>query len=127
MTIKGFEVHFKDHECLIIRNEEIIVRASEKFGLYKIDLLQQACTLSEVKGTAECIHVWHNRLGHRDPKAIQLLAKAQASKFRIKPGDKLKTCDCCIKAKITQKLLPKKSESRPADTYTQMYVDQCRQ
>ena len=58
--------------------------------------------------------MWHNRLGYRDPKAIQLLVKAQAS--NLKPFDKLKTSDCCIKARITRKPLPKKSESRAADT-----------
>ena len=33
LTSKGFELHFKDNECLITRYEETIVRASEQFGL----------------------------------------------------------------------------------------------
>ena len=45
LTSKGFEVQFKDNECIITRNEEIIVRASDKFGLYEIDMLQKHARL----------------------------------------------------------------------------------
>ena len=33
LTSKGCEVHFKDNECIITRNEETIVRASRNFDL----------------------------------------------------------------------------------------------
>ena len=29
----------------------------------------------KVKYKAECIHVWHNRMGHRDQQAIRLLER----------------------------------------------------
>ena len=90
-TRKGFEAYLKNNQCLITRNDEIIVCASEKFVLYEIDLLQQACTLVTSKTQQSVYTCGTTDSKHRDPKAIQLLAKAQASNFRIKPCDKLKT------------------------------------
>ena len=90
-TSNGFETHLKNNQCHITRNYEIIVCASEKFVLYEIDLLQQAYTLVKSKTQQSVYTCGTTYCKHRNPKAIQLLAKAQASNFRIKPCDKLKT------------------------------------
>ena len=81
--------------------------------------------ISEVKGTAECIQVWNNRLLSRDPKTIQLMAKAQASNCQKKQCDKLKTCNCGMKAKITRNTLTNNSESRAADILDLIHTDVC--
>src|SRR6218665_24690 len=57
--------------------------------LFELNVSQKLLKVSEghkVKYKAECIHVWHNRMGHRDQQAIRLLERQnKASGININP------------------------------------------
>ena len=125
LTVRGFEVHFKDDKCSIIKDGKIIAQATDDNGLYELNTTQKALKVAE-GNHAECIHYWHNRLGHRDPNAIRILEKQNAAvNFHIQPCDVSKVCECCIKAKMSRKAIPKKSESRAAEVLDLIHTDVC--
>ena len=56
----------------------LIAEATEHKGLFELNVSQKLLKVAEVhkvKYKAECIHVWHNRMGHRDQQAIRLLER----------------------------------------------------
>ena len=125
LTDKGFEVHFKDDQCLIVKDGKTVTRATEDKGLYYLQLIQTALKTTEVN-EAKCIHFWHNRFGHRDPNAVRILEKHKiAEGIDIKPCDVFGACECCIKAKMSKKSVPKKSESRASEILELIHTDVC--
>jgi hypothetical protein len=125
LTDKGFEVHFKDDQCLIVKDGKTVTQATEDKGLYYLQLIQTALKTSEVN-EAKCIHFWHNRFGHRDPNAVRILEKHNiAEGIDIKPCDVFGACECCIKAKMSKKSVPKKSESRASEILELIHTDVC--
>jgi len=125
LTSKGYKVSFEDRRCVISRAGEVFATATDSHGLYALDVTHEALSVVD-RGKPECIHVWHNRLGHRDPNAISLLDKNEGARdFHIKPCDVLQACECCIKAKMTKVPTPKKSESTTTEVLELIHTDIC--
>src|SRR6218665_3146597 len=126
---KGLEVHFKGKFCRIIKNGETLAEAIEHKGLFALNVSQKLLKVIEghkVKYKAECIHVWHNRMGHRDQQAIRLLERqTKASGINIKPCQFSTVCECCIQSKMTRKPFPKKSESKTDEILDLIHTDVC--
>jgi len=72
--IKGFNICFSSRQCFITKADRTFACATEYLGLYKLDISDSALQVCEGK-QPECIHVWHNRLGHRDPNVIKEMDK----------------------------------------------------
>jgi transposase InsO family protein len=121
LTEKQLKVVFEGESCLIMMNNKLLAHASLKHRLYELNSSDFA--LMSTMDT-DCIHVWHNRLGHRDPKAIQLLEQ-QLESFQIKQCQTRQICECCIQAKLTTKPLPKKSETRTNAVLDIVHTDVC--
>lgn len=125
LTARGLEVYFRDNQCTITKDGYTVANATEESGLYELNTTQKALRAAELSH-ADCIHYWHNRLGHRDPNAIRTLEKRNAAlNFHIKPCDVSQVCECCIKAKMSRKSIPKKSESRAAEVLDLIHTDVC--
>jgi hypothetical protein len=99
----------------------LLAEATLRNGLYEVNSTEHAMLSTE---GAECIHVWHDRLGHRDPNAIKLLEQ-QLDNFGISQCQVKKVCECCIEAKLTRKPLPKKSDSRSSELLDLIHMDVC--
>ena len=125
LTSKEFQVCFRGKQCFITKADKTIASATEHLGLYKLDISDSVRQVFEGK-QPECIHVWHNRLGHRDPNVIRDMDKRQTAKnFHIKPCTVLKTCECCLKAKMARKPLPKKSDTVSTEILDLIHTDIC--
>jgi hypothetical protein len=98
-----------------------IACATVRNGLYELNLLDRALLATDIP---ECIHVWHQRFGHRDPNAIKLLQQ-QAEGVQIKNCSHIQVCECCIKAKMTRKPLPKGSDSTSTEVLQLIHSDLC--
>lgn len=73
-----------------------------------------------------CIHIWHQRLGHRGPDAIRrLVSENLVSGIQINECDKRIVCDCCVKGKMIRKSFPKVSESRAGSVLELIHTDLC--
>ena len=72
----GYGVVFKDGGCKVIKNETTVgvgrIGPGTQ-GLYAMKTAaERACTaISAGAHGKDCQHVWHRRLGHRDPSAVQ--------------------------------------------------------
>jgi hypothetical protein len=121
LTEKQLKVVFENESCSIMMNNKQLAHASLKHGLYELNSTDFALMSTVDTG---CIHVWHNRLGHRDPKAIQLLEQRLES-FQIKKCQTRQICECCIQAKLTKKPLPKESETRTNAVLDIIHTDVC--
>ena len=99
LASKGFHVIFRSSECLIMKADEVVARAKPRHGLFVLDAEHK--TLLTVDNTASCealcIHTWHERLGHIDPRIIREMETDKAvGNFRIQACSILKTCECCM-------------------------------
>lgn len=121
LTSKGFKVIFQNESCKIMKGSQLLADGKLQNGLYELNTPE--CALMATEDTA-CIHVWHNRLGHRDPNAIKLL-EHQADNFQIKPCQVKQVCECCIASKMTRKPLPKKSEHKSSEILELVHTDIC--
>jgi len=122
---KGLEVHFKGKQCNIIKDGKTVASAEENKGLFQMKTLESVQKVTQVY-KAECIHVWHNRMGHRDPQAIKNLEKQdRASGINIKSCQYSKVCECCIETKMIRKSFPKKSDSKTTEVLDLVHTDVC--
>lgn len=120
LTNRGLEVNFKDNVCHIMKDGRIVAQASDSNGLYGLKVAPKVLMTTEGNGT-DCIHAWHNRLGHRDPNAIRLLE----GNLNITTCSQSLVCESCIQAKMTRKPVPKKSDSRSTNVLDLIHTDVC--
>jgi hypothetical protein len=129
---KGCEVVFKEKKCTIIKDGETIAIADDKNDLFELRISEEsnkvkAKHIAQVaQSCTGCIHVWHNRMGHRDSKAIQnMVNQNKVSGIIIKPCKFSGVCECCIETKMTRKSIPKKSDSKSAEILDLIHTDVC--
>lgn len=74
----------------------------------------------------DCIHGWHRRFGHRNPKAIKLLQNNSiASAIKITDCKKRFPCETCAKGKLTRSPFPKKSITQSKAPLDLIHSDLC--
>ena len=96
LTDKELTVFFVKDSCKILKDSQLLACANIQNGLYELNSAERALMSTEDTG---CIHVWHNRLGHRDPNAIRALEQ-QLDDFQIKSCQVKQVCECCICSKV---------------------------
>ena len=73
-TSKGNTVEFTDNQCFIRKNKKLLAAGRLENSLYKL-LSKHKTEMANVAKSEinhqNCIHVWHRRLGHRDPNAVK--------------------------------------------------------
>jgi hypothetical protein len=120
LTSKGYEVIFRGDKCLIMRENRMITAATERQGLYEL------CLWTSEQKEKHCIHVWHNRLGHRNPDIIRKMEKqVTAEGFSLCQCAVKKACECCIKAKMVRKPFPKEASSSSVQLLDLIHTDVC--
>ena len=73
---QGNTVTFKEDTCTITKSNVVIAEARIKGDLYTLDCTETASVAKQVKHE-NCIHLWHRRLGLRDPEAVKKLCDKQ--------------------------------------------------
>lgn len=129
MTQQGHVVTFSNGQCVVTKNQEVVATGKIENDLYSLSTVSsQAASLSRSSDHRDCIHVWHHRLGHRDPHAIQRLQRDG-----LAHGIHIQECSCphqlkcgsCIKGKMSRKPFPTKSASRAEDLLDLIHTDVC--
>lgn len=125
LTSKGFCVKFVENSCEISRNGEIFATANIDGHLYKLNRSQKALAVRHNK--EECIHVWHQRFGHRDPTAIKSMFKTgnfcDVELASCKHIDQV--CEVCLRGKMARLPFPKKSLSESSGILDLVHTDLC--
>ena len=110
LTDRGKTVEFRANRCFIRDSEKLLAIGKLEDNLYKLTCKLEPMVANIAKSEvihSNCIHVWHRRLGHRDPNAIQRICKESlATGICINECNVMMKCDHCIKGKATQKPYP---------------------
>ncbi|KXJ62464.1 hypothetical protein RP20_CCG008240 [Aedes albopictus] len=73
-----------------------------------------------------CQHVWHRRFGHRDPKAIDHLLKAElVDGLALRRCSIDEKCECCLQGKTPRTPFPSESQSRSTAPMDLVHTDVC--
>lgn len=115
---QGYQVKIKNNQMSILKNDVVIAVGDGISHMYKLKTIEYAFAVMP-QHTSNCIHVWHSRFAHRDPKAIKLLAsKNLADGMKLDKCQIKQVCESCVKGKISRKPFPEKSKTasdRPLD------------
>lgn len=126
----GHDLLFSKSSCKIVKNGEI--KAIANLGnnvqdLFKVKTIDdRACTAIKVDHGRNCIHAWHRRFGHRDPKAIKsLVVKRLADGISIQDCGKIDVCDSCVRGKMHRLPFPKESVTKTKAPLDLIHTDVC--
>ncbi len=125
LTKQGNTVIFKEESCTITRSNAVIAEAKIKGDLYQLDCNETANVARQMLHE-NCIHLWHRRLGHRDPEAVKKLFERQlADGIKIDTCSEVAKCVSCLKGKMTRKSFPKSSNHRANQPLDLIHSDVC--
>jgi len=102
MIEHGYRVVFKDHSCVIYKGHQAIAKAENNGNLFRLQTAKMEAS-ARIASAAVCVHRWHRRLGHRDPKATKHLVKEElATGIKITSCSDDTVCEHCIKGKLAE-------------------------
>ena len=123
LTEKGFEVLFLKDICKIMLDGKTVAVGDKVKKLYKLRQVDKR--ISVVSGVrSECIHSWHQLLGHRNIEAIKLMSKL-ADGVKIKGCNCKFTCEVCIRGKMARMPFPQKSLTTSKNVMDLVHTDVC--
>ena len=123
LTRKGFEVNFGDDHCKIIRKGVVVAIADAVGNLYKLRQVANVAALV-TKPKSDCIHGWHETLGHRDMEAIKMLPNL-ADGVKIVECRCLTNCEPCIRGKMSRLPFPAQSKNKAKEILDLVHTDVC--
>lgn len=125
LTKQGNVVTFQGENCIISKSNVEVARGSVRNDLFKQDCSEKA-NVAKHEHHKNCIHLWHRRLGHRDPEAIRKLCQKQlADGIEIDSCNEISKCVSCNKGKMQRKSFPNYSEHRTVQPLELVYSDVC--
>lgn len=124
----GFEVNFKNDICVIYHENLKISEIKCLGGLYKLQPKLYANFVSNGNIQRECIHVWHQRFGHRN--LVDLKSMIDGNHIK---GVKIKSCKCvdssicgiCCEGKMSRHKFPKESKHCTESKLDLIHSDLC--
>lgn len=109
----GFEVLFHRGGCKILRGQEAILVGERHGGLYRLKQYVEKALLTNPEHPQLCEHLWHRRLGHRDPDAISAIVREELGfGLKMKKCDVQCVCGVCCEGKMSRLPFPKESVSK---------------
>lgn len=112
---KGYKVVFEGNQCKVLNGQGVVAEAEHDGSLYRLCLADPRAAAYSAKEKVP-LHLWHRRLGHRDPAAIEnLINRELATGIQISRCSEKITCIDCIKSKLTRSkfLENQKRETEP--------------
>ncbi|CAB3248333.1 unnamed protein product [Arctia plantaginis] len=125
VTDRGFEVHFRKNDAIVIdNNNKIHMRADRVGNLYYVRMSQNS--VNNFEAVKRSIDIWHQRLGHLSESDLKAMAKSSlVHGLTFKSDEKLSECKICISEKQTCTPFPKKSEDRTSELLEIVHSDVC--
>jgi len=124
LTKQGNVVKFEGNNCIISRNNRTYAEGKVTDDLYQL-VCEKANTVKQ-ESHQNCVHMWHRRLGHRDPEAVLKLNREKlADGIRIDSCGSLMKCISCIKGKMARQSFPKVSSHRAKQVLDLIHTDVC--
>jgi len=125
LTKQDNVVTFNGNNCAITRANVTLATGKIDNNLYKLNCDQKA-NIAKEGHNDNCIHLWHRRLGHRDPEAIRKLSKDMlADGIELNDCSMILKCVSCLKGKMARKSFPKVSHSQTGHPLDLIHSDVC--
>lgn len=126
LVSKGAEVIFSASSGCIIKSRGMIAAVARKScGLYYLKIAKEQ-GMHVTEHPKDCVHVWHRRLGHRDPEAIQRVVREDlATGVAIRKCDIHRSCECCAQGKLPRQPFPKKATQQSSKVLDLVHSDIC--
>ena len=125
LTKQGNMVTFNGDNCVITKANVTLATGKIDNNLYKLNCDHKA-NIAKEDHNENCIHLWHRRLGHRDPEAIKRLEKERlAGGIELSECNMKLKCVSCLKGKMARKSFPKASTSRTQHPLDLIHSDVC--
>lgn len=112
LTEKGVRAMFEANRCSMWINGEEIATADRVSGLYRLNTVEESRSLmvANRQHNKDCQHLWHRRLGHRDPDVLgEIERKNLVSGMQVKNCGIQLTCECCIEGKMARPTFAKEA------------------
>lgn len=125
LVAKKFKVEFNEQLCEIKNQAGVTVVVGDKVGcLYR--LRQQQGAMKACSSHENCQHLWHRRIGHRDPDVLRIMEKEKSvSGFKFHDCGMRITCECCLKGKLARQPVPAKLERSTSRPLEIIHTDIC--
>lgn len=73
----GYSVVFEKTGCRVLRDKEAVLVGERSGGLYRLKQFPERVLATTQNHPELCEHLWHRRLGHRDPNAIAKIVRQE--------------------------------------------------
>lgn len=125
MTDRGFEVHFKKNNAIVIDEKNHIHMHADRVGnLYHVRMSQNG--VNNVEVVKKPIDMWHERLGHLNERDMKAMSKSGlVHGLTFNDDEKLSECEICISQKQTCTPFPKGSADRTSELLEIVHTDVC--
>lgn len=121
----GYHLKIKNNHMMIFKNDEEIAVGDSSSQMYKLRTPEYAFAVMP-QHPENCIHKWHDRFAHRDPKAIRALCNHNlATGIQIEDCPIKQICENCVKGKITRQPFPKLSATTTEGPLELIHTDLC--
>ena len=110
-SAKGWEFHFSDNNCEIVKDGELRAYATLNGSLYRLveNTAEFAAVAAISRSTDNKLNydIWHHRLGNLGQDNLKLLHdKELVHGMKCTNGTIKQDCEACIKGKMTRKPFP---------------------
>lgn len=124
---EGYDVTFSESECLIKKNESVIVAGIREGNLYRLKSEKEQSLLVDANHRDGCQHIWHRRLGHRHPEDIaKIVRDGLGTGLNLTDCGIRSVCGTCCEGKLSRLPFPK-SESKSKAVLDLIHSDLCGQ
>lgn len=124
LVLEGFKITFNENKCFISSENNVYAIATLRNNLFEIDQFNTAKMVSSL--TKGCVHLWHNRFGHRDINVIKSgINKSLINGVSLTNCACSNICDICLKGKMSRKPFPKASLNRSEEILDLIHSDLC--
>jgi hypothetical protein len=126
LTKAGYVVTFKGNTCTIENDSCLVAVGKIENNLYELVCDERANVVKHAEHHENCIHLWHRRMGHRNPEAVKKLCKENLAKgIILDVCDARIKCTSCVKGKMAKKTFKRNEETLYKQPLDLIHSDVC--
>ena len=129
-SAKGWEFHFSNNDCEIMKDGKLRAYATLNGSLYRLveNTAEFAAVTAISSSTDNKLNydIWHHRFGHLGQNNVKLLHdKELVNGMKCTGGHITQDCEACIQGKMTKKPFPKLGNNEEREILELVHSDVC--
>lgn len=114
----GFQVSFSDKFCYVCKDNEVIIKASNDNGLFKISF--ETISAKKASVTEDSSILWHRRLGHINASYLKKMNLPVSIN-----DEELSKCEACALGKLSRPPFPSSTNRQSTSILELVHSDVC--